>query len=141
MEIVRSPSSIHEHRFRLWKWYIAAARIRAPDNGGGGGKTVINHGGFGRRNRGEATRRERWEARKVGTKEIYHRRYLASSPSPLLGHNQRWYRRPALSLTGERGRDQGGWMSILDPTPSFGCPRTRLETSVADECGADTRPV
>lgn len=86
MEIVRSTTSID---FVSGSVYArdAAARIRAPDNverGGGEGRTVINHGGFGSRNR----RREKGgggcvEARKVGTKEIYHPRYLASSPSLL----------------------------------------------------------
>lgn len=75
---VRSTS----HRFRLWKWYIAAARIRAPDNGGGGGKTVINHGGFGRRNR------ERRRDEKGGRLEkSERRRYITAAislPPPLL---------------------------------------------------------
>lgn len=60
MEIVRSTTSID---FVSGSVYArdAAARIRAPDNverGGGEGRTVINHGGFGSRNR-------RSDARKV----------------------------------------------------------------------------
>lgn len=124
MEIVRSTTSID---FVSGSVYArdAAARIRAPDNverGGGEGRTVINHGGFGSRNR----RREKGgggcvEARKVGTKEIYQpplSRFFSLSPS-ITGEmvsSPLWPGR-----RGPGGEDQeGGWMSILDgPPPSL----------------------
>lgn len=88
----------------------------------GEGRTVINHGGFGSRNR----RREKGgggcvEARKVGTKEIYQpplSRFFSLSPS-ITGEmvsSPLWPGR-----RGPGGEDQeGGWMSILDgPPPSL----------------------
>lgn len=79
---------------KIWKWFVrqgsttgidfvstrdAAARIRAPDNVGGG--AVINHSGFGSRNR-------RSDARKVGVgwrrlEKSERRRYITAAISLL----------------------------------------------------------
>lgn len=112
MEIVRSTTSID---FVSGSVYArdAAARIRAPDNverGGGEGRTVINHGGFGSRNREK--RREKggggcgvdvWRLEKSER-----RRYITPAISlllPLSFHN--WRDGIVAPLTRQEGTRRG----------------------------------
>lgn len=129
MEIVRSTTSID---FVSGSVYArdAAARIRAPDNverGGGEGRTVINHGGFGSRNRRSDARKVvvdvGWmcggsKSRNEGDISPPLSRFFSLSPS-ITGEmvsSPLWPGR-----RGPGGEDQeGGWMSILDgPPPSL----------------------
>lgn len=129
MEIVRSTTSID---FVSGSVYArdAAARIRVPDNverGGGEGRTVINHGGFGSRNRRSDARKVvvdvGWmcggsKSRNEGDISPPLSRFFSLSPS-ITGEmvsSPLWPGR-----RGPGGEDQeGGWMSILDgPPPSL----------------------
>lgn len=102
---------------KIWKWYVrqgsttgidfvstrdAAARIRAPDNVGGG--AVINHGGFGSRNR-------RSDARKVGVgwrrlEKSERRRYITAAISLLSLPPHNWSVAEMLSSPSDQGGEE-----------------------------------
>lgn len=143
---------MYDTRQKIWKWFVrqgstagidfvstrdAAARIRAPDNVEG-----RCHKSRWVREQESEERREKGgcgvaEARKVGTKEIYHRRYLAPlSPPSITGVWPRCYRRP---LTREGRRSGRGLDEYIRRPTLF---RNSLRNDVlGDECGSDTRRI